>query len=93
MSVAGRESRAIVKKNFGGEDVSVEKVWANGRQYLKAVTVMFQREAGYDPGNDNWFWVKYAPDGSLQAFGKVEGCISCHSEAPGNDYIYSYNRQ
>ena len=28
---------------------------------------MLQREAGYDDDNDNWFWVKYAPDGSVMS--------------------------
>jgi len=27
------------------------------------VTVMFRREDGYDPGNKNWFWATYKPDG------------------------------
>jgi len=25
---------------------------------------MYQREAGYDEDNKNWFWAKYRPDGS-----------------------------
>jgi len=28
---------------------------------------MFEREAGYDADNQNWFWVKYKPGGGLDA--------------------------
>jgi len=28
-----------------------------------AVTVMLQREPGYDAENNDWFWAKYALDG------------------------------
>jgi hypothetical protein len=62
---------------------------------------MYQREAGYDADNQNWFWAKYKPDGSLHknpkgmqlagrvAKGKPKGCISCHKVAPGGDYIFT----
>ena len=62
---------------------------------------MLQREPGYDADNQNWFWVKYAPDGNIEknpagkrlagrvAKGAPKGCISCHLQAGGNDYLYS----
>ena len=31
----------------------------NPAKYLKAVTIMFKRESGYDPKNGDWFYVKY----------------------------------
>ena len=69
--------------------------------WLKAVTVMFKRENGYDADNQNWFWAKYKPNGSLHsnpkkmllagrvAKGKPAGCISCHRAAPGGDYLFN----
>jgi hypothetical protein len=57
-------------------------------QYLGAITVMYQRKEGYDPENNNWFWAKYKPDGSLDknpkgmalagrvAKGMPQGCIA-----------------
>lgn len=69
--------------------------------HLKAVTVMFEREAGCDADNQDWFWVKYKPDGSLDtnaagmqlagrvAKGRPEGCIACHC----GDYKCNNNRQ
>ena len=72
---------------------------------MEAVTVMFKREAGYDPENKDWFWVKYAPDGSIMKNPKAmslagrvakgnmkQGCIACHRAAPGGDMVYLHNR-
>lgn len=101
VAVGGHEGTVIVKKNHGGEGVSIDAVAADSPKYLKAVTVMFQREDGYDADNQNWFWAKYKPDGSLHtndkgmqlagrvAKGKPKGCISCHTAAPGGDYIFT----
>ncbi len=94
----------IVKRNYGGEGVSKESVSNDPDKYLKAVTVMFKRK-GYDPDNQDWFWVKYKPDGSLHTnpkgmslAGRVakikppKGCIACHAAAPGGDYVFIHNR-
>ena len=42
----------IVKENYN-EDES-----------LQAITVMY-KNAGYNPGSGDWYWVKYNPDGSV----------------------------
>ncbi len=74
----------IVKENYTPEKT------------LAAITVMYKL-AGYDPGNNNWFWAKYSPDGkpmsaetdgeSTMLVGKVPGCIDCHTSNKANDYI------
>lgn len=104
LNVADHTGPVIVKRNYGGEDVSKEKVANHPNEYLGAVTVMYQREEGYDPENNNWFWAKYKPDGSLEqnpkgmslagrvAKGAPQGCIACHSSAPGNDLVFNNNR-
>jgi hypothetical protein len=101
VEVNGHSGKVIVKKNYGGEGVSVDAVAKDPAKYLKAVTVMFQREDGYDADNQNWFWAKYKADGGLHtndkgmmlagrvAKGKPKGCIACHTAAPGGDYIYT----
>ncbi len=93
----------LVKRNYGGEGVSKAAVADDPEKYLKAVTVMFKRH-GYDPENKDWFWVKYAPDGSVLknpkemslagrvAKGMDKGCIACHTAAPGGDMVYNHNR-
>lgn len=97
----GHKGLAIVKRNYGGDGVSVPAVANDPNTYLKAVTVMFQREAGYDEDNGNWFWAKFLPDGSLDknpkgmelagrvAKGAPKGCIACHSAAPGGDLRFN----
>lgn len=53
---------------------------------LNALTVMYKVK-GFNPEGGNWFWAKYAPDGAVQASGKVEGCIGCHAKNKAGDYI------
>lgn len=53
---------------------------------LAAVTVMY-KSAGFDPEHNDWFWLKRAADGTVEASGKVEGCQSCHGAASDNDYV------
>jgi len=104
VTVNGYTGLAIIKRNYGGPGVSTNSVKATPGKYLKAVTVMFKREAGYDPEDKNWFWAKYKPNGSLHtkakmgmdiplagrvAKGKDEGCISCHKGAPGGDFVFA----
>ncbi|MCB1809044.1 MAG: hypothetical protein KDJ99_28985, partial [Candidatus Competibacteraceae bacterium] len=61
---------------------------------------MYQRP-GYDPDNNDWFWARYLPDGSLDKnaegialAGRVAkadppgGCIACHTAAPGGDLVF-----
>jgi hypothetical protein len=55
----------VLKRNYEGKDVSVEKVALDRAKYLSSITVMYQREPGYDADNMNWFWVKYSPDGTI----------------------------
>ena len=94
----------VVKKNYGGNGLTVEDVIEDPDKYLKAITIMFQREDWYDPENMNWFYGKYSADGSLQqnpkkvklagrvAKGAPTGCIACHKAAPGGDFIYNHDR-
>ncbi len=55
----------IVKRNYGPSGVDTAVVEADRVAALKAVTIMFRRHENYDPANQNWFYAKYLPDGSL----------------------------
>jgi hypothetical protein len=55
---------------------------------LAATTVMFKADK-YNPEANDWFWAKYAPDGSIQKEGKVGGCIGCHGQVKDNDYLFT----
>ncbi len=101
VTVDGKSFPIIVKNNYGGRGVTKERIKEKPAEWLKAVTIMLQREAGYDKDNQNWYWVKYAPDGKIAknemgmslagrvAKGMPKGCISCHSQAGGSDYLFS----
>jgi len=101
VTVDGKHYPIIIKDNYGGRGVTPDRVKADRKQFLKAVTIMLQREPGYDSDNQNWFWVKYGPDGEVLtnpkgmklagrvAKGMPKGCISCHSQARGGDYLFS----
>ena len=65
ITVAGHNGFVIVKKNYRGNQLSVDDVIKDRAKYLSSISVMFQREAGYDRDNQNWFWVQYQPDGQL----------------------------
>jgi hypothetical protein len=93
----------IVKDNYAGPDVG--SVASAPAEHLQAVTVMVQRRPGYDPPNGDWFWVKYQPDGGIatnprgrQLAGRVakgaqQGCIACHGNAGGGDFVFSNDRR
>ena len=79
----------IVKENFMAKDNAM----------LGAVTVM-EKVPGYDPDNGDWFWVKFAGNGSVMknkmgmslagrvAKGMKKGCIACHGNAGGGDFLF-----
>ncbi len=101
VTVNGHTGHVIIKRNYGGEGVDVNKVAKDHEAWLKAVTVMFKREKGYDSDNQDWFYAKYKPNGSLHtnpkkmllagrvAKGAPKGCIACHKAAPGGDYLFN----
>lgn len=65
---------------------------------LDSITVMHKVE-GFNPKVNDWFWVKFGPDGkiataekygqTLMLAGKVAACIECHGEQSANDYIFT----
>ncbi len=101
--VGERKGILIIKRNYGGEK-EPQQVLENPAKYLKAVTIMFRREPGYDPQNGDWFYVKYSPQGKVlknpegvSLAGRVgkrggAGCIGCHAGAPGKDMIFRHDR-
>jgi len=61
----------VVKKNYQGNHLSVADVERDRAKYLNSISVMFQRAAGYDSDNKDWFWVQYLPDGRLATVRKM----------------------
>lgn len=56
---------------------------------LGAITVMYKVNA-YNPGDGDWFWVKYSLDGTADTFGKPKGCIGCHGVRADNDFVTTH---
>lgn len=70
---------------------------------LRDISVMY-RSKGADPQHNDWYWLKYLPDGSIARTSEKEGkkpmagkvatsCIECHSKAAGKDFVYSNDPQ
>ncbi len=101
ITIDGMAYHVVVKDNYGGEGVTLEMVKASPGDHLMAVTPMVQREVGYDPDNNDWYWVKYGPDGVVAgndmkvamagrvAKGMPMGCIACHAKAGDGDYLFT----
>ncbi|MFQ5495837.1 MAG: hypothetical protein ACE5EX_10705 [Phycisphaerae bacterium] len=101
VTVDGRAYPIIVKDNYGGRGVTKALVDKDPDAWLKAVTIMLQREEGYDTEDHNWFWVKFGKDGTILknpkgmllagrvAKGMPKGCISCHAQAGESDFLFS----
>lgn len=64
----------VVKENYAPDST------------LAATTVMY-KASGYDPEHADWWWMKRLADGTIEAQGRVQGCIGCHGGAADNDYI------
>ncbi|XOV80999.1 MAG: hypothetical protein ACFHVJ_08615 [Aestuariibacter sp.] len=92
-TIAGHEGRLIVKHNYGAkDDLTVKQVYASEqKENLEAVTIMFQRETGYDAENNDWFWAEYEPNGAIFVYqgahlsGRAPLCIGCHAPLGGED--------
>ena len=92
VTVGDRSAKVIVKVNHGGEGTTVQSVYADPNENLRAYTVMYKMPEGYDPTAKDWFWAKYAPDGALDnspdgkpLAGRIAMCIGCHKATGGDD--------
>jgi hypothetical protein len=91
--IDGHRGRLIVKHNYGAdEDLSPKSVYSSKLdENYEALTIMFKREEGYDPGNKDWFWAEYKPDGSILVYqgtnlsGRSPVCLGCHIPLGGDD--------
>lgn len=75
-SAALADGSIVVKENYSSD------------KKLGAVTVMYKVK-GYNGTAGDWFWAKYTPDGVIDAEGKVEMCIDCHTKKKANDYLFT----
>lgn len=85
-----KDAGKVIKKKQGafanGAFIVKENYTAD--KTLAAVTVMYKID-GYNPEAGDWFWAKYKADGSVEAGGKVEGCINCHRDRADHDWVFT----
>jgi len=101
VTVDKRAYPIIIKDNYGGRGVTAERATKDPSKWVNSVTIMLQREEGYDAEGQNWFYVKYGKDGTILknkkgkllagrvARGARRGCMQCHIQAGGNDFLFS----
>lgn len=91
--IDGHVGRLIVKHNYGAQEKLTPKsvYTARENENYVALTIMFQREEGYDLANNDWFWAEYNPDGSILVYegahlsGRAPLCLGCHTPLGGKD--------
>lgn len=49
---------------------------------------MKNKQACYNAEGGDWFGFKDLPGGTIQAEGKISGCISCHEAVKDNDGLF-----
>ena len=70
----------------GGIAVKENYETADGREPI-AIFVMYKVE-GYDPDNGDWFYARYAPDGTVDVAGQDAGsCAGCHNDGADVDRL------
>lgn len=78
--------------------VLVVENYDDDQQTLLEITVMYRSE-DYDTDHNDWYWIKYLPDGSVATTppedgsqpiaGRHSSCIECHAGADGEDYSFA----
>lgn len=66
ITIDGHTGVAVVKKNYYGDGID-DDVLEDPEKYLQSITVMFKREAGYDPEDWDSYRAKHTPDGKLMS--------------------------
>ncbi|MGC2063479.1 MAG: cytochrome P460 family protein [Thermodesulfovibrionales bacterium] len=75
------------KKGMDDGSIIVKENYTADKKFV-ALSVMYKIK-GYNPAGGDWFWAKYAPDGTVEASGKVKACIDCHSKRSDNDFVFT----
>ncbi len=80
---------AVVNKKglFPHGSLLIKEMYTDDKK-LYLITVMY-KERGFHPEGNDWYWVKYKPDGEAVLDGKVKLCIECHDGMKDNDYVFT----
>ena len=75
------------KDTFPNGSIVVKENY-NKNKKLAAVTAMYKVK-DYNPSDGDWYWIKYLPNGQVEAEGKVGSCIRCHSKMKSKDWVFT----
>ncbi len=103
--VEGETGLLVIKRNYGPADVAADAVLSAPEEHLVSVTVMFRRPgydpghgdwfyAKYLPDgaldtNADGMSLAGAPARGMVGQDRTAGCVACHAEAPGGDYLFT----
>jgi hypothetical protein len=72
-----------------GSAIVKEKLALENQQQPELLTAMVKREKGFNPGGNDWeFFVLSGDAKSVQAQGKLDNCLACHTANRGNDFVF-----
>jgi hypothetical protein len=54
---------------------------------LAKLTIMYKVK-GYNPDAGDWFWAVYGADGTVEAEGRIQGCVGCHRAREAQDHVF-----
>lgn len=81
----------IVNKKgmFPNGSLLIKEIYTEEKK-VSLLTVMYKAK-GFNPKGNDWYWVKYKPDGEVKLEGKGEVCIGCHVGVADNDFVFTGN--
>lgn len=103
LSIEGEERLAFVKRVYAS-GVSPAEIDADRLGLLVHTVAMIRAERGYNAQADDWFFVRYGPEGAIltdqngvpeagRLHGQSDiGCMACHRTAPGDDFLFTTDR-
>jgi hypothetical protein len=72
-----------------GSAIVKEKLAAANSTSPELLTAMIKREKGFNPAGNDWeFFVLSGDAKSIQAQGKLDNCLACHTAKRSNDFIF-----
>jgi hypothetical protein len=72
-----------------GAIIVKEKLLAPDSLTPELLTAMVKRQKGFNPASNDWEFVVFSGDAkTVQAQGKLENCIACHTAKRGSDFVF-----
>jgi len=104
-TIEGEEGVLVIKRNYGPADVTPDDVLSDALSHLGSVTVMFRRPGydpehqdwfyakylhdGTLDTNADGVALAGAPARGMVGQDPGAGCVACHAEAAGGDYLFT----